>query len=80
VTGRWVFWQEACVSREGNEVLLVTASEQEDVMNDDDKFDAFRTVHDILIPKQPRVSHCHHLPNTHSSPLWCAVCHSQGHM
>ncbi|KAK9916146.1 hypothetical protein WJX75_009305 [Coccomyxa subellipsoidea] len=46
---------EACVSREGNEVLLVTASEQEDVMNDDDKFDAFRTVHDILIPKQPRV-------------------------
>lgn len=38
----------------------MTASEPEDVMNDDDKFDAFRTVHDIHIPKQPRVSwqHC----------------------
>lgn len=44
------------MSREGKEVLLVTASEAEDVMNEDDKFDAFRTVHDIHIPKQPRVS------------------------
>ncbi|CAL8470410.1 g9952 [Coccomyxa elongata] len=45
---------EACISRDGEELLLVTASEPEDVMNDDDKFDAFRTVHDIHIPKQPR--------------------------
>lgn len=51
-----LFWQEACISREGEELLLVTASEPDDVMNDDDKFDAFRTVHDIHIPKQPRVS------------------------
>lgn len=47
--------QEACVSREGDEVLLQTASEQEDTLNDNDKFDAFRTVHDMFIPKQPRV-------------------------
>lgn len=48
--------QETCISREGEELLLVTASEPEDVLNDDDKFDAFRTVHDIHMPKQPRVS------------------------